>query len=470
MGKAEYDPDFENEPIEIIDLDDPENKHTTIARLTLVKMIIGRQVQRHGRLLFVSLILLLVLISAWRLIAQLLLAARNSEQTQSSMLVTTVPPIIENASVPYAASSTMTYVIKADGVLYALQSGTGQTQWSYKLTESGTFFLVSSGQVVYRITSTGDGTNIAAYQGANGELLWEEMEISQHVSFQPMIQDDIIYMEGDNGTIYAIQGSDGRLLWHFEPYIATDASNLIPMATLVHLAPGIVSIRDSHDVVHILHAYSGMEIVYFLDSDVDYANWHMFVDNGILYFSASEAHAHPDTQNIYAYRISSGIEIWQKKFSTDNLLWWGESSGKVFVDDGTLRALRASDGMQQWEKAHTPVLWLATSASALYIETPDHIIHALNRDDTHEIWQHTINANVALLPILFNGILYFGPRFDTVEVWSATNGQMLWQYQENSSLLWYPSIVGDVMYIQTLNDMLLLVRVNDGSAIWSYHM
>ncbi len=469
MG-AEHDSDFEDEQVEIVDLDDQGSRQTTISRLTQFKTIVGRQIQHHGRLLFVSLILLLVLVSGWRLIAQLLPAPRNNEQARSSILVTTVPPVIENASVPYAASNTMTYVIKADGVLYALQSGTGQTQWSYQLTESGTFFLVSSGQVVYRITSTGDGTNIAAYQGANGELLWQEMEISQHVSFQPMIQDDIIYMEGDNGTIYAIQGSDGRLLWHFEPYIATDASSLIPMATLVHLVPGIVSIRDSHDVVHILHAYSGIEIAYYEDSDVDYANWRMFVDNGILYFSASDLRTNPNTQSIYAYGITSGTTLWQKKFSTNNLLWWGESSGKVFVDDGTLRALRASDSMQQWEKAHTPVLWLAANSSALYIETPDHIIHALNRDDMHEIWQHTISANVALLPVLFNGILYFGPRFDMVEVWSATSGQMLWQDQEDSPLLWYPSIVGDIMYIQTVNNILLLVHLNDGSVIWSYKM
>jgi outer membrane protein assembly factor BamB len=469
MGEPEHDTNFEDEPIEIVDLDNAQDNHARSGLLTWFKAVVGQQIQRHARALLVGLIFLLLVIVVWRSLPPLRVVSQNAQQTPQVTAAPTAQPVINNFFVPYTATNTTTYVIKADGTLSAFQTASQRVLWSRQLANEGTSFLVSSDQAVYRIESNSTSTRIEAYRTTDGAFLWQEMEISQAVPFQPMIQSDIIYMEGENGTIYAIQGENGRLLWHYEPYGGTAPGSVAPMTTLVHLAAGIVSIRDNRGNVHLLRSYSGIEIAYFYDSDVAYANWQMSVENSILYFSISTSSRNFD-QSIYAYNINTDALLWQKTFSSGSLVWWSESSGKVFVSNGTLYVLRASDGTQLWKRTNMPADWLAATSSLLYIETPSNVIQALDVRTMHQQWQHRISPNIALLPMLSNGVLYFGPYFDSVEAWNANDGQKLWQYHSNGPLLWYPRIFGDTMYIQNLDGILVLARLNDGHVTWEYHL
>ncbi len=291
--------------------------------------------------------------------------------------------------------------------------------------------LISSGHNVSVTTANGvaylgtDDNMAYALRLSNGSVLWRHT-IDGSVDQTPLVTNGVVYLTsyvGQNGPvhIYALRASDGSLLWRYDnttySYLSLSTSN----SNVVYIS--------SQDGISALEGNNGTALWHFATKDSDSAS--PLEVNGIVYYSSFSN-----------YR------------------------------PGTFYALKASDGTPIWHYSGASVFTPIVSNGVIYIGPGNGTVAALNANNGHQIWKHTLDADLVQSTQLVNGFLYLTTTKISLPP-SAHNTNPLQATIAIGSLLW--NMWQNVAAVQAIPQKeglssVYAISAKDGRIVWHYTM
>jgi outer membrane protein assembly factor BamB len=323
----------------------------------------------------------------------------------------------------------------------------------------------------YKVYVGGQDNNLYAFNGNNGNLIWQFQSGGSFSYSTPALENSTIYSTNTDGNLYAIKQSTGTLKWKF----ATGTSNISSPA----VNNGVVFFGSENNYFYAVDTTGTLKWKYLTQGNVDTSP---AVLNNMVYFGSTDGY-------LYALDCTTGDVKW--KYNTGGIIVESEpliSNGVVFIGNrnGDLNAIDALTGTLKWktnidgislEMARfavnngilyyaswysTPdfntkgnlyavnendgrLLWTSlknqgfTSGPAyangkLFINSDDGNIYAVNAADGTEIWRKEILANGSV-PAVANGKVFAGGGGSrSFHVFDVTNGHQTWSYPLPNSL------------------------------------
>ncbi|WP_460940489.1 outer membrane protein assembly factor BamB family protein [Spirosoma humi] len=232
------------------------------------------------------------------------------------------------------------YVGCNNGYLFALDAATGQKKWDYKYPEQQglSATLLSSprisGSLVYINTL---GGRVLALDTTSGKLKWEFLA-EDHLKFNPILQDDTVYINCLH-ILYALDAGSGNLIWR-QPINFDLNSNMAANKTTIfgnNISTALWAFDKrtgkpiwtvSNQDTFMIGTMSGPEL------DANYA--YLSMGEGNLY-------AIDITQKKIKWRLPTGSPITASPTVANGILYIGNFRGQVY-------AVNASTGEVIWSK------------------------------------------------------------------------------------------------------------------------
>lgn len=103
------------------------------------------------------------------------------------------------------------YVGSVDGVVYALEEGSGWAIWKFRTGRA----IISSPAVLGNQVYVGSADrNVYAIDLRSGREIWR-YETGDQVTSSPAVDGDVVYIGSVDGYLYALEAATGRLRWRF---------------------------------------------------------------------------------------------------------------------------------------------------------------------------------------------------------------------------------------------------------------
>ena len=310
-----------------------------------------------------------------------------------------------NRSTPVVVGA-MVYVGSQTGVLYALETASGNQKWEFRAPGE----ITSSPAVAEGLVYINSDSGFFAIDAASGRQAWQ-IKTGEPVSFDhrwdyfqssPVYADGTVYFGSADGFIYAAEAKSGKEIWKYK--------------TLgrVRSAPAVAG--------------------------------------GVVYVGSMDG-------NLYALEARTGQLKWKFKTAGDAFFPTGEvqssptvADGRVFFGsrDGHLYAVDAETGQKKWAFSHdgawcvsTPAVWdglvFAGSSDGMFV-------NAVDERTGQEKWRTKTPARVFTSGAIAAGNVYFGTWGGDVNWYDAATGKQVGGAMAEAAVNASPVIAEGVLY------------------------
>lgn len=237
------------------------------------------------------------------------------------------------------------YVAGVDGVVEALDAGTGRTLWSVrdkKMRWSG-----GPGANESMVVVGGLGGQVRAFSAADGSQLWQS-QLSSEIICAPVIGDGIVAVRSQDGRLFGLDPADGTRRWVYE--------QTVPVLSLRGNAPPVIA-------------------------------------NGFVYDGY-------DSGRLVAVRQNDGAPAWTQTLSNaegrTEVERLADSDGQLVLDDneifatgyhGQVAAFYADNGRPLWARDLSSFAGLAVGARAVVVSDADGNVWAFDRQSGANLWK-----------------------------------------------------------------------------------
>jgi outer membrane protein assembly factor BamB len=316
------------------------------------------------------------------------------------------------------ATSTALYGISynpAGAFVEALRASDGSVLWNAPVPPPGPRALMVNNGVVY--FNALDGT-VYALRASDGNELWY---FSSGMFAPPLdsflyVSAGIACIHAKDGTVHVVRGDDGTEILR---YRAEDGTSWQPF-----VENNIIYSSNERGVVQANRASDG-EFVWRTSSKV----------NGLWFWSEAEGMVYLyNADNVKALRGTNGSLLWQYKTDSDLAMAILPSAQQeityLVTQDNTAVALQASNGSLLWQhKVPSNLLYgPAARDGILYLGTDDYSVDAWRGRDDLYLWRYTTSSAILWYPLIDDGIMYLRQVNGALDVVRMSDGVLLWRY------------------------------------------
>ncbi|MGC4192819.1 MAG: PQQ-binding-like beta-propeller repeat protein [Thermomicrobiales bacterium] len=285
----------------------------------------------------------------------------------------------------------------------------------------------------------GDG-GVYALDSATGKTVWTFTGASP-IDSSPAIVDGLLYVGSDDGTLYALHTADGSQAWAF-PGARQHVS--------VAVDAGMVFTGSGDGNVYALDATTGaVRWESPLDGD---ASRSPAVADGMVYVGASDGMLH-------TFDEQTGKPGWSVQLEGANVATTVVVDGVVYQgtfngDVNHAYALDAKTGSVLWQ-FDSPVdptygfLPPAVGPDIVYFPSHDQHVYALDRTTGKMAWSFATGASAEASPALIGDTLYFASLDGNLYALDARSGNEEWRFAIEGGADFGPVVVGGVAYVGT---------------------
>jgi outer membrane protein assembly factor BamB len=515
--------DFEDDAIEISDLDTPDERRQSSAIYRMLKRVHEIHLAPKTRtIIFVVALLLGASILAYQLLATL----RPKSITSASVYISSsvhvelqpVNPIIAilhangiayiftvdgTLSTTHANDGTLSSQQASGGTLSAQRASDGKLLWHTVVSVSTSQPIVVpilADNLIFFASQNSKGGHVDAFRASDGALQWSFATSALASPEALIINDAVAYIFTQNKIIYALNTNNGHILWHFTTTLSD------PLSTLLYTSNGVTAVRPDARTVVLLYTQDGAQLWHY--TVANYRLWQPSIDSGIAYIQSSENvvqarnlsdgkflwqysarsksigsfttqnglfYVDPGNGEIAALSERDGAPFWQFKTS-DGIQMWRIHNGFIFFisSNGYFGTLRALDGTLLWKfkaSTYSNVSWFSDTPDGLVhilVNQPDIALYTLRISDGTVIWHQPLNNfDNNSLPEMTDTALYTRQSDGSIDAWRGNDGRHLWHYQPPAPIM-QATAADSMLYMQQEDGTLSVLRVQDGKVAWAY--
>ncbi|MBA2284902.1 MAG: PQQ-binding-like beta-propeller repeat protein [Ktedonobacteraceae bacterium] len=356
----------------------------------------------------------------------------------------------------------------------ALQADNGTRLWKHSMPPGISPVIIDGDTAYPLITNTPGNHIIAALNARDGSQLWQYTFLSAPANIFIHAEQDKVFVDaafGENmndAVLSVFKTSDGTLLWHYH-YTASEVSFGIPV-----IDHNLIYIQGQDGSIKAVSTDTGAQVWRYKSEK--YGLWGAFSQDGVVYTSVADG-------SIKALRADTGALLWHYNNGEIVSRSPREIGGVVYIKTnvGTIDAVQARDGQRLWRYTVPPslpfadieVAGVADGVTYMYARgTPDttySMIYALSTGDGALLWQSKTAYSNALLDMQAqNGIVYLQEDNANFVVLRASDGVMLWRASFSSHTSPLPHVYNGMVYM-IAEDGTLDVRLGStGTLLWHY--
>jgi outer membrane protein assembly factor BamB len=297
-----------------------------------------------------------------------------------------------------------------DGLLLAVDAGTGTEKWNRKLDNINTSAPAVAGDTVY----AGGWEELYALSADTGEVKWvfrPESGSDDSYFDDPVVYDGTVYFGGWS-HFYALDSETGQEKWKLK---------------LDAITRSVPTVNDGTVYVGTFSPDIGEAgYLYALDSKTGQEKWKLkatgggiggavAVTDGVVYVSTND-------DGLLALDAKSGQVKWRSNIESSLLAAPAVAYGTVYITGRVLYAVDARTGKEKWRLKgsgdfnYDPVIadgiiyFGSTGASlGVFLGGPlNSNIHAVDAHSGEELWRFSVDGSTSGDPAISNGTLYFG--------------------------------------------------------------
>ena len=301
------------------------------------------------------------------------------------------------------------YIGSAEGDLLALDAGSGETRWRFKLIGE------EAERAVYgQPAITEDALYLGGYDGIlyalspHGELLWQE-RVGGAIVGGPTVVDDLVLVGDSSGALYAFDIEERLSRWVF--------STGGKVWSTPAVAEGVAYIGSLDHNVYAVDVRNGEEIWRFPVGGAVTAS--PLVVKGRVYIGAFDG-------VFYALDAATGAEVW--RFDGAESWYWShavadETTLYAPSLDGNLYALELATGRLRWtiETEGAIVGAPAIVFGMIAVPSADGKIRLANLHDGSAVNVCNVGHEVRTTLVESDGTVYFGARDRSIRAISVTS-------------------------------------------------
>ncbi len=509
MSYLEPGPHRRNDDIAVIDREQEQEAVVPAGRASLRQRVHGIRLSRRGRVVCVLLLFLTAFSLMFGLFRPALFSLIGLREQGDSLqnhqgtpsLATPAVRVSSDPLVEVSATNETVYALAPDGLLRAWSLPLRESLWQHRTEALPYHALLVGEQEIFTLVWDARRAWLEAWRASDGRRLWAH-DLPVPGPDPLLLRGKNLYVNTHNGTLFALHARSGYRVWSFETGVSRPLSAFF-FAT-EHVAQ--VLLRDGE--VSVVRTSDGVQIYRYKS-----AHYSLFP---VVQSDYDIAYIHQPGDVVQAVRISDGLPLWRfPRESTISLLPTVVNDGVVYVsqESGWLKALRGDDGEQLWQyhveagfssapvvrngmvyiAGKDGVLWALRASDGgmlwhtdparvrgqfvatdqivyLNVDLPGQEMYALQGNDGHELWHHSITTVQTLYwsPVIDDDMLIFGPDSVSLQAWSGSSGQFLWQYRANAQIHWEPFCDTEYIYVTHQNGSVAVLGRHSGEPLWQY--
>ncbi len=309
----------------------------------------------------------------------------------------TAGPQTSNGGAPAVVGNTVYFASRASidgnagGMLYALDTTTGQEKWRFPGNEGlpGKHLFLTAPTIANGTVYIGasDGSMYAIDAQTGKEVV--RYRTSRPIHSAAVVTESGIMFGSDDGTFYNLNPQTGESVWK-QPYKAGDSINSAPLR-----ADNLIFFTTNDNSVHAIREGTGqfrwkLRLPFRVLADAPvYAE-------GTLYAASG--------QRLHAIQPTSGNIRWQRDLPSDIVAAPVVESNVIYLmsrasggQGAEVYAVRGNNGKNVWaEPAQLPLVPSAAptlSGDVLYVPTVKNVLYALNKADGAILWEYHIDPS-----------------------------------------------------------------------------
>jgi eukaryotic-like serine/threonine-protein kinase len=303
-------------------------------------------------------------------------------------------------------------------------------------------------------------SEVRALRLSDGNLIWSypaTAETGRSFYAAPDVADNQLIVGDYLDTLHSIDATNGNQKWKF----TLDKSRFIGSSTI---AKDTIIVPSANHTIYAFDTQGGKKWEYTAKA----ANWAKPVSDDQNAYVASMDH------NLYALTLSKGEKVWQTDLGgavTQGLAL--AADGKIFV--GTLNSevlsVDSSNGKILWQFKTGAPIWAVpvVHEGVIYFGDVSGTIYGVDAGTGVQKWrQADIGGGVvSAAGVMPNGLIFTTEVTKLIAV--DFNGQNLWQKDINGKLYSSPVVAGDRVIVG-INDGDAVLKALDfkGVELWSY--
>ncbi len=310
------------------------------------------------------------------------------------------------------------YTADANGMVQALERGTGHTIWSKQLSHG----IVSGPSVSEGFVALGtNASQVVLLKQADGTEIWHA-KVSGDVLSKPAIANHKVIVKTIDGNLYAFHLQTGEKIWvadHGSPSLILKASSspvIMGQLVLVGFSDGkldAVDINFGHVLWQrsIAYASGSSDVERLVDIDAD-----PIVRGGVVYLASYQGY-------VGALTLENGQFIWSKPASTYL---------NLSIDDNAVYMTDSNDVLWAFDRANGQVKWK----------------------------QDAFKARGLSEPVLMGNRLVVGDKTGYLHLLSTQSGEIVSRTQLSGAIDIAPTVSGNHVYVMTANGKLNCLSVS----------
>lgn len=296
------------------------------------------------------------------------------------------------------------YAVSGDGVVHALELGSGQERWKAELgTEASASPLVVGNLVI----AADEGGTIHALARADGTSVWS-VRTDGSVTGSPAIVDDRIIGATQSGSVYALEVATGKVAWR-SPVGG-------PMSRSVTIAGGTIYVGVGGELVAV-SANDG-SIFWRVTLATDGGVGTPTVAGGVVFAALGLDGADEAAHAVGTFDALTGKPGWRYVSPTQAQIYTPAVAGDrayVVGHDGLVVAIDATTGAVAWsiERPSEIHALAAVVGNVVYIVGNGGPVEAIDATNGAPLWSVPIEGN-PYAPTVVDGYLVVGTSVGTL--------------------------------------------------------
>ncbi|WP_372369780.1 PQQ-binding-like beta-propeller repeat protein [Candidatus Uabimicrobium sp. HlEnr_7] len=284
------------------------------------------------------------------------------------------------------------YVGSDAGILYAIDSKSGEEKWQYKIGETiyatpvidkGTVYLGSLKRKLFAINAK------------NGKKLWD-FPIGGNIKSSAIVVNNVIFFASMDKCIYAVNTKTRNLLWKYRTNAGILSSPVIKNNVLY------IASKDKN--IYALNVNSGSLLWKFTTKrEFEYATPAIY-GNRIHFGSIDGSFYSLSLDGKQKLRFETPESIYSSPCLVQNVAYFGNK-------DGSFYAIYLKTGKKIWEsQVNNPISTSPIGTSKfIYFTCQDGYIYELDRKTGQQTWSYNIGIEITKSsPMIYHNVLYFG--------------------------------------------------------------
>ncbi len=300
------------------------------------------------------------------------------------------------------------YAAGVDGVVLAIDAGSGRTLWSVReKAHRWTGGPAANGELV--VVGSLDGA-VHAYSAADGSPRWQISLGSEFIT-APAFADGLLVLRAQNGSLYGIDPADGTRRWVYEQAVP------------------ILSVRGNAAPV---------------------------IGDGLVFGAF-------DSGRVVAVRSSDGAQAWTQMLSAGEgrteVERLADADGRIVLDAGQvfavgyrgqIAAFAADSGRPAWGRDLSSYAGLAVSANAVVVSDAEGNVWAFDRQTGANLWkQEALRYRWLSAPAIVGNYAVLGDLKGYVHWLDLAEGKLAARERLGKKPIeGVPVVAGDVVYLE----------------------